>query len=744
MKTIDEYPEQEAEPRSTGVGLQDVVRMLFKHKWKLITCALLSIGGAAYVYFSHVPEYESTSKIFVRYVEEISNVDQSANGGRMSEGVDSVISAEVEIMRSWDLANEVAEQVTPEAILGKTEAPTRGAAAAKFLSGLEVEVPRGTRVISVTYRHPDPSVAVKGLTALIGLYQQKHVDIHRAKKSREISRSRKTAMMASISQLSEQIEQLKADNGISSLPDAAAGLNRRSDEVREEADKAKADMQEQIARIAELKRLGLIVESDPSKPAAAPDQEKPANAPGTPDSAERAAHLEYQLVMKRLNQLQDDQIRLLNGFRAEHPDVKQNREDIQAWEAKRAKLEREHPSLVQAGPRVVEGSSAPSAVDATAETIRLATLTARANFLQKRQDALKEEFKQFSIVSKRIHELERERDLQTEGMKQFAGNFQRTEFESPLKADDYDNIVIVQSSSPPSLALNKLMKTVAGIGLGGIIAALAFVVLLELGVNRTLKRPLEIETRLGVPLMMSIPKIRNADRLLLGGGRKVKSAKGTLAAGVEPWSAGHFIRPFAEAMRDRLVLHFEQIGLTRKPKLVGIASYSKGAGVSTVASGIAATLSETGDGKVLLVDMNAKHAEVHPFFQGKHAASLNEALEGGASKLESAAENLYLAAASTDGGGRGQLFPKRFYDMLPNFQASDFDYIIFDMPPMDESSLTLAMSGFMDKLLLVVEGEKDNREAVKRASAELIRARAKLSGVMNKTRTFGPKWLQEA
>ena len=35
-------------------------------------------------------------------------------------------------------------------------------------------------------------------------------------------------------------------------------------------------------------------------------------------------------------------------------------------------------------------------------------------------------------------------------------------------------------------------------------------------------------------------------------------------------------------------------------------------------------------------------------------------------------------------GVAGQLFPKRFYDMLPNFQASDFDYIIFDMPAVSE------------------------------------------------------------
>lgn len=200
------------------------------------------------------------------------------------------------------------------------------------------------------------------------------------------------------------------------------------------------------------------------------------------------------------------------------------------------------------------------------------------------------------------------------------------------------------------------------------------------------------------------------------------------------------MRPYAEALRDRLVLYFEQIGLTRKPKLVGVASYSKGAGVSTIASGIAAALSEVGDGKVLLVDINSNNATVHPFFEGKPAASLMEALESGG-KIGSVSRNLCLAKAPAPHGG---LFPKRFYDLMPNFQASEFDYIIFEMPPMDTSSLALALSGFMDKMLLVVEAERDNRDLVKRAGAELRQAKAKLSGVLNKTHSYGPKWLQEA
>jgi Mrp family chromosome partitioning ATPase len=109
--------------------------------------------------------------------------------------------------------------------------------------------------------------------------------------------------------------------------------------------------------------------------------------------------------------------------------------------------------------------------------------------------------------------------------------------------------------------------------------------------------------------------------------------------------------------------------------------------------------------------------------------------------MEPVADNLYLATVGTTSAGPAQLIPKRFYDLIPHLKASDFDYIIFDMPSLSESSATLAIAGFMDHVLFVVEAEKDNREDVKRGFRELVAAKAMVSGVFNKGRTYAPKWL---
>ena len=58
---------------------------------------------------------------------------------------------------------------------------------------------------------------------------------------------------------------------------------------------------------------------------------------------------------------------------------------------------------------------------------------------------------------------------------------------------------------------------------------------------------------------------------------------------------------------------------------------------------------------------------------------------------------------------------------MPKLKASDYDYIIFDMPPVNQISITPRLAGFMDMVLLVIESEKTDREVVKRAHFDVRR-----------------------
>src|SRR5207253_3602396 len=243
------------------------------------------------------------------------------------------------------------------------------------------------------------------------------------------------------------------------------------------------------------------------------------------------------------------------------------------------------------------------------------------------------------------------------------------------------NISAIQRPSPPGIVTKTRDKIALGLAGGGLALGLGLALLFELVFNHSYKRRSEVELQLRSPVMLSIPyQGTNGRRLRLpwkNGQRAGKETPAKTKSNLAPWEVEHFIRPYAEAIRDRLGLYFELHGVTHKPKLVGFTGFSKGAGTSSLAAGVAAALSETGDGKVLLVDVNASNGEVHPFFEGRPATSLANAIEP-KSSLSSAADNLYLATVNQPHAKPAQLGLKKFFAMVPNLKASDFDYIIFD------------------------------------------------------------------
>src|SRR6266536_1532151 len=457
-------------------------------------------------------------------------------------------------------------------------------------------------------------------------------------------------------------------------------------------------------------------------------------------------------VRARLNQTEDTLkalrdktgiVSLKDGSDALNAEAAKTKEQLNDAEAELA----EHQALVkQMGekkPKQWRSKSSRSEKSVESEKGQVAGTQAKVEALKSRLRDIQQRIKQLSELSPQIKELERKREMDEANYKYFAASLEKARIDEALDPSKMPNISAVQRPSPPGLETKKRNKIALVLAGGGIALGIALALLRGLILNQTVGRPLQLETQLHIPLMLSIP-YRNGHFALPRNGSPANPGALTTDrrhAKLAPWEADHFIRPYCDAIRDRLGLYFELNHLTHKPKLVGVTSVSEEGGTSTLAAGLAASLSETNDGKVLLVDVNLGPEEVHPFFKGKPAYPLNKALKPSGS-IASAADNLYLATVgSPTTGGPAQLGLKKFFDMMPNMKASDFDYIIFDMPPLDQTSPTWGMAALMDKVLLVVESEKNNREVVKRSYRRLTTERENVSIVVNKARSYVPKWL---
>src|SRR5438094_4422540 len=732
-------PEHRTEPEHSNLNLNNILFAIFKWKRTIIGFTLFGILAAAAVYFFYPAVYESDARLLVRYVLERSGYDPvdavQGQGTRGGSGltIDAVIAAEVSILTSWDLSVQVAEALGPNRVVPDAKAPTVVGAAAAINSGISTTTSKGSNIMGVSYTNRKPEVAPLVLNELVTRYFTKHLEVHRSAGAFDFVSQQTDQIRGRLNQTEDALKVLKAKAGVMSLQDSMTSISAQSQHSEDQLRAAESDLAEQQAKVRQIERGGGPVNLN--------ETEKPkdnAVMPSPPQVAPPKDTAEYQALVTNLAHLRQTQLEMSAKYTAENPLVKMNQAHINDLENQKRDLERKYPELASA--------EAKGQLDLRVERARLAGMKSKLDDLRRQKTELQDRMKQLAEVGPQIASLERNKDLEEQNYKYYSGTLQKARVDEALDPSKMPNISAIQRPSPPGMVTKTRNKIALGLAGGGLAFGVGLALLYEMLLNHSYKRRSEIELQLRSPVMLSIPYqgINGRPRLRLpwkNGRRAAKEAPDQSKAGLAPWEVEHFIRPYSEAIRDRLGLYFELHGVTHKPKLIGVTGFGEGSGTSTLAAGVAAALSETGDGKVLLVDVNAANGEVHPFFAGRPAASLTAAIEPQAA-ITSAADNLYLATITRSGNKSAHLGLKKFFALVPNLKASDFDYIIFDMPPINQTSPTIGLAALMDKVLLVVEAEKTNRDVVKRGYRELVGARADVAVVLNKTRSYGPKWLE--
>jgi Mrp family chromosome partitioning ATPase len=484
-----------------------------------------------------------------------------------------------------------------------------------------------------------------------------------------------------------------------------------------------------------------------------PEETNPASnsiaATEAPDADDLA---EYQRVCARLAFLEkrEDDYLTQQGYTEENKLVKESRDQInQTTELKKA-LEKKNPALASLDVSPMNYSSRAEGDSGGGGDVLV--LQTKIKVLKAQLSMLLTEAANVDQAESKISDLEHKRQIQEKNYEDFATSLEQARIEEALGPGRV-GIETYQNPSPPFKDHSKVFKKVGMLAIGGILAGLAWAFLIEFYFDRSVKRAVEVESKLHLRLFLSIPDIsqngkafaKAAERrqLSYNGDAKNPPASGNGEVEIASSEPNRFLHRFHDALRDRLVVYFESINLTRKPKLVAVTSTENGSGVSTTAAGLAASLSETGDGRVLLVDMNVERGSAQQFFRGKVGCKLDDALLSEKRDEALVSENLYVVSEGSSSDKLSRVLPKRFASLVPKLKASDYDYIIFDMPPVSPTSVTSRLAGFMDMILLVVESEKTEREMVQRANALLEQSKASVGVVLNKTRKYIPDRLQQ-
>jgi uncharacterized protein involved in exopolysaccharide biosynthesis/Mrp family chromosome partitioning ATPase len=726
----------------------DIYYILFRHKWKIVCVSSIGLLAAALIWVFKPVLYSSEAELLVRYVVDTRLPHGPGSDSQVKVPDDrgeNIMNSEVEILTSLDLAKQVVNVVGAERILAKAgggDDPVQAAALIK--RNINVEPVRRSDVLRIILQHPDREVVRPLLTQLIAGYLKRHAEIHRdLGVSDEFLTQRTITLSNQLARTEEQLRNAKLKAGVVSPEDAKKSFTEQISKLRQDIFNAQADLAEHEAALKAATRLVPADFGNTNKASASP--------------LEQANN--YQGIKERLDLLSRKEQELSTQFTEQSAPVQDLRRQIAKTEELKRQLEEEYPALVNLATSSPSPAGTPTVMiplDPGSEAVRVRALKSKVEVLNSQWNELRGEAAKLEEMEGTIVDLQRKKELEEAEYRYFSSGLEQARFNEALEAGKLSNISITQEPSPAFRDLDKLKKLLALLAVGGVFGGIALAFLVEFYLDQTLKRPIEVETRLRLPLFLTIP---SSGRNGLGVGGPADGERLRLKAPEEPATPGdasetgtggkgelalrdtnHGLRLFFEALRDHLVEFFEANNLHRKPKLVAITGCARGAGVTTIAAGLAATLSETGEGNVLLVDMTSAKGAAHPFYRGKLAYNLADALEQQIRDSTMVQENLYVVA---EGASKDKLLnlPKHFTHLVPKLRASHYDYIIFDMPPVSQISVTSKLSRFMDVNLLVVESEKTNLDLVKQASSMLSGSKANVGVVLNKTRTYVPKWL---
>jgi len=252
-------------------------------------------------------------------------------------------------------------------------------------------------------------------------------------------------------------------------------------------------------------------------------------------------------------------------------------------------------------------------------------------------------------------------------------------------------------------------------GLVGLMLALGFVVGLEY-LDDTIKSPDEAVDAVGAPLLAAIIKQP-----------KVTQAPLRLMTKLEPRS------PAAESFRTlRTNLQFSNIDTKTRTLIVTSAQPEEGK--STVIANLAWTLSESGQ-RVILIDADLRKPMMHRIFELSNEYGLTNLLTNADDAAMASlailqiTPTLWVVPSGPQPPNPSELLSSKRMEMLIWLFQQEYDWVLFDTPPVLTVTDPLALAPRTDGVLLVAEGKRTRRDMLTRSRLALETVGAKIIGI---------------
>lgn len=269
-----------------------------------------------------------------------------------------------------------------------------------------------------------------------------------------------------------------------------------------------------------------------------------------------------------------------------------------------------------------------------------------------------------------------------------------------------DSANVPEQPSSPNLLLNLLLSIIAGLGLG---AALALV--FE-QFDEVLSDPADVQRRLGLPLLGSVPKVDE---------------------GIAPRDA---LLDRKNDLVDAYIAVQTNLAFTTEaglPKSFSVTSTRPAEGKSTTALAIATTIARAGK-RVILIDGDLRSPSVHHLGQVRLGRGVSNFLAGD-DEYKSAIfriEDLELDAMSAGPipPNAAELLTGDRMSVLIERLHADYDYVVVDSPPVMGLADAPLIANHVEGAVYAVEANGIKAAQVKTALARLAAAKGQVFGAV--------------
>jgi capsular exopolysaccharide synthesis family protein len=282
--------------------------------------------------------------------------------------------------------------------------------------------------------------------------------------------------------------------------------------------------------------------------------------------------------------------------------------------------------------------------------------------------------------------------------------------------------VVDQAAIPARPHTPNIPRTILWAALIGLLLGVGIAFFFE-HLDNTVKSSEEVEQLIRLPSFGMVPEISFEKSRQLERGKIYP---------VELITFGHPRSMLSEVYRNirtSILLSFSE----RPPKSLVISSPNPMEGKTTTAVNMAIAFSQLGS-PVLIVDGDMRKPRVHKVFSGSNGVGLSSFLSGNAELKSiirsSSVPNLFYIPSGPIPPNPSELLGSNLFKNMLQFLGRSFEQIIFDAPPVLSFGDSLILSNCVDGVVLVVLSGKTPREALNQSKNALFQVNAKILGVV--------------